>query len=218
MKKNKQEISKRDKLLIVIYEMSSGKQNTLKYEDIFVSAFKKYPDDFHLRGYREYPDTGDSTQRPLYNLRKDGLIQVHNKFVTLTEKGIAYAKQITRMEPSFPKKSLQKLGRDVMGEIERIKKTEVFQLFVTDKKEQIVDTDFFTYLGTTVRAERTDFQARIKTVQDVIEAIETKDEYKPIIDLHNYLFERFKDIIKTKLSIGYPRRKHGNFRRKECNK
>lgn len=208
MKKREIGLSKRDKLLIVIYEMSSGKQSTLKYEDIFVKAFKKYPDDFHLRGYPEYPDTGDSTQRPLYNLRKDGLIQVHNKFVTLTEKGIAYAKQITRMEPSFPKKSLQKLGRDIMSEIERIKNTDVLPLFVADKKDQIVDTDFFTYLGTTVRTERTDFGARIKTVQDVIKAIKTDDSYKIIVDLHNYLFERFKDIIKTKLSIGYPRRKY----------
>ncbi len=164
MKKKEIGLSKRDKLLVAIYEMSSGKQNTLKYEDIFVRAFKKYPDDFHLRGYREYPDTGDSTQRPLYNLRKDGFIQVHNKFVILTEKGKTYAKQIMSTKPRFSKKSLEKLSRDIMSEIDRIKNTDAFQLFVTDKKEQIVDTDFFTYLGTTVRTERTDFRARIKTI------------------------------------------------------
>lgn len=206
MKKNEQEISKRDKLLIVIYEMSSGKQNTLKYEDIFVKAFKKYPDEFHLRGYPEYPDTGDSTQRPLYSLRKDGLIQVRSKFVTLTEKGITIAKQIIKAQSSFPSKPSQKLTRDIMSEIDRIKNTDAFQLFATDKRDQIVDTDFFAYLGTTVRTERTDFRARIKTIEDVIETVKTNDTYKIIVDLHNYLFERFKDIIKTKLSIGYPRR------------
>ena len=208
MKKKGINLSKGEKLLVVIYEMSSGKQNTLKYEDIFVKAFKKYPDDFHLRGYPKYPDTGDSTQRPLYNLRKDGFIQVHNKFVTLTERGKTYAKQIMSTKPRFSKKSLEKLSRDVMGEIERIKNTDVLQLFVADKKDQIVDTDFFAYLGTTVRTERTDFKARIKTVQDVIESIKTMDEYKAIIDLHNYLLERFGYIIKTKLLIGYPRRKY----------
>ncbi len=208
MKKNEQRISKRDKLLIVIYEMSSGKQNTLKYEDISVEAFKKYPDDFHLRGYPEYPDTGDSTQRPLYSLRKEGLIQVRNKFASLTEKGTTYVKQILEAKSIPSQKSSQRLSRDIMTEIERIKNTEAFQLFVTDRKNQIVDTDFFAYLGTTVRTERTDFKARIKTIDDVIETIKTKDEYGAIVDLHNYLFEKFKDIIKTKLSIGYPRRIH----------
>jgi hypothetical protein len=93
-----------------------------------------------------------------------------------------------------------------MGEIDRIKNTDAFQLFVTGKEEQIVDTDFFVYLGTTVRTERTDFKARIKTIQDVIGAIKTKKEYKITVDLHNFLLEKFKDIVKIKLSIGYPRR------------
>lgn len=208
MKKKEYGLSKGDKLLIIIYEMSSGKQNTLKYEDIFVKAFKKYPDDFHLRGYPEYPDTGDSTQRPLYNLRKDGYIQVRSKFVTLTEKGLTFAKQIINTQSNLSRKSPQKPSRDIMNEIDRIKNTDAFQLFTIDKKEQIVDTDFFSYLGTTVRTERTDFRARIRTIQDVIEVIKTKDEYKLIVDLHNYLFDKFKDIKNTKLSIGYPRRKH----------
>jgi len=208
MKRNEQGISKRDKLLIVIYEMSSEKQNTLKYEDIFVKAFKKYPDEFHLRGYPEYPDTGDSTQRPLYGLRKDGLIQVRSKFVKLTEKGITITKQIIKSQSSFPIKSSRKLTRDIMSEIDRIKNTDAFQLFATNKRDQLVDTDFFAYLGTTVRTERIDFRSRIKIIENVIETLKTNEEYKKIVDLHNYLFEKFKDTIKTKLSIGYPRRKH----------
>jgi hypothetical protein len=81
-------------------------------------------------------------------------------------------------------------------------------LFATDKKDQIVDTDFFDYLGTTVRSDRTDFMARLKTIEAVIETLKTNEEYKKIIDLNSYLFEKFKDIIKTKSLIGYPRRKH----------
>lgn len=200
------EIPNREKILIVIYGILSKQTNMVKYEDLAVKAFKQYPE-FQLRGYPEYPDTEHISKR-LYDLRKEGLIKVHNKFITLTEKGKTYAKQIMSTKPRFPKKTLQKLSRDVMGEIDRIKSTDAFQLFATGKKDQIVDTDFFTYLGTTVRTERTDFRARIKTVQDVIEAIKTKDEYKAIVDLHNYLFGRFKDIVKTKLLMGYPRRKH----------
>lgn len=200
----KREIPNREKILLVIYGMSSKQTNMLKYEDLAVKAFKQYPE-FQLQGYPEYPNTEHISKR-LYDLRKEGLIKVHNRFVILTEKGKTYAKQIMRTKSSFSKKSSKKLSRDILSEINRIKNTDVFQLFVTDKKDQIVDTDFFAYLGTTVRTERTDFRARIKTVQDVIEIIKTDDAYKTIVDLHNYLFNRFKDTIKTKLSIGYPRR------------
>jgi len=196
----------REKLLLVIYEMSSNQKSTLKYEDFAVKAFKEYPE-FQLRGYPEYPDTEHITKR-LYDLRKEGLIKLHNKFITLTEKGKTHAKQLIKARSGISRKPSQKLSRDILSEINRIKNTDAFQLFSTDKKDQIVDTDLFAYLGTTVKTERTDFRARIKTIQDVIDSIKGKDEYKIINELYNYLFERFKHIIKEKLSIGYPRRKH----------
>jgi hypothetical protein len=196
----------REKLLLVIYEMSLQRKSTLKYEDFAVKAFKKYPE-FQLRGYPEYPDTEHISKR-LYDLRKEGLIKLHNKFITLTEKGKTHAKQLIKAQSGISRKLSQKLSRDILSEINRIKNTDAFQLFSTDKKDQIVDTDFFAYLGTTVKTERTDFRARIKTIQDVIDSIKGKDEYKIINELHNHLFERFKHIIKEKLSIGYPRRKH----------
>ncbi len=202
----KKEIPNREKLLLVIYEMSLEQKGTLRYEDISVRAFKKFPNDFQLRGYPKYPDT-EHTSKRLYDLRREGLIKVYSKFITLTEKGKTYAKTLIKSQSKIPQKPSKKLSRDI-SEIERIKNTDAFRLFTIDKKDQIVDTDFFSYLGTTVRAERTDFKARIKTIEDVIETIKTKAEHKTIVDLHNYLFERFRDEIKTKLSIGYPRRKH----------
>jgi hypothetical protein len=204
VKTNAYDLSKRDKILIVLYEMSSGKQIVLKYEDIVVRLFKKYPEDFHLKGYPEYPDA--ASHQSFYVLRREGLIKIRSKFVTLTEKGITSAKQTLNEKSNLPKKSSQRLSRDITGEIDRIKNTDAFRLFATDKMEQIVDTDFFTYLGTTVRTERTDFRARIQTIEYVIETIRTIEAYKMIVDLHHYLFERFKDVIRAKLSIGSPRR------------
>lgn len=205
MKMSDENLSKKDKVLITLLRMSRGKRSTLKYEDIIVNLFKTYPQDFHLRGYPEYPDTSNQA---FYSLRKDGLIQVRSKFVALTGKGMITAKQIIRGKSKVPQKSSQKLSRDILSEVDRIKNTDAFRLFVTDKKDQLVDTDFFAYLGTTVRTERTDFKARIKTIEDLIKTIKDNAEYKIIVDLHDYLFERFKDIIKAKLLIGYPRRKH----------
>lgn len=209
MKNKVKELFIKEKLLIVIYKMLLKQKKHLKYEDVYVKAFKSYPNDFQLRGYPDYPDT-ELMSKKIYDLRKNGVIQVHRKFITITEKGKTLAENLTQSRSKHSNRNAlsKALSRDITNEIERIKNTEVFQLFATNKRDQIVDTDFFIYLGTTVRAERTDFSARIKTVQDVIESVKTMNEYKAIIDLHNYLFERFKDIIKAKLSIGYPRRKH----------
>lgn len=199
----------KNKLLIVIFKMSLKQKKPLKYEDVYVKAFKKYPNDFQLRGYPDYPDT-ELMSKKIYDLRKNGFLQIHRKFITITEKGKTLAEELSRSGTKHSDKNdLSKtLSRDILNQIERIKNTDAFQLFANDKKDQIVDTDFFAYLGTTVRTERTDFIARIKTVKDVIERIKTSPEYKTIGELHNYLFEKFKDIIKTKLSIGYPRRGH----------
>jgi len=50
---NETGLPKQDKLLIVVHEMVTAKMSTVTCEDIFVKAFKKYPNDFHLRGYPE---------------------------------------------------------------------------------------------------------------------------------------------------------------------
>lgn len=206
MKKNQSQLSKKFKLLLIVYKMVSKKRKALKYEDMIVKAFKEYPSDFQLRGYPQYPDTGDSSQRPLYTLRKEGLIQVHNKFISLTEKGITLANKLKNIKSNVSKKPSGRLSRDITSEIERIRNTEAFQLFALGQKEKAVDSDFFAYLGTTVRTERTDFRARMRTIHDVIEAIKMNDEYKVFVDLHNYLFQRFNETIKKKLLLGYPRR------------
>ncbi len=209
MKNKVKKLFVKEKLLIVIYRMSLKQKSPLKYEDVYVKAFKKYPNDFQLRGYPDYPDT-ELMSKKIYDLRKNGALQVHRKFITITEKGKTVAEKLLQSGTTNSNNDAlsKSLSRDILNQLERIQNTDAFLLFTDDKKDQIVDTDFFAYLGTTVRTERTDFRARIKTVQDVIDNIKASDEYKIIVELHTYLFEKFKDLIKTKLSIGYPRRGH----------
>ena len=49
--------------------MPRGKEKVI-YEDIVVGLFKRYPEDFHLKGYPEYPDIADSIARTLYEFKK----------------------------------------------------------------------------------------------------------------------------------------------------
>jgi len=51
-----QNLSRADKILVVLYKLSKGTTKNLHYEDIVVSLFKEYPKDFAMRGYPKYPD------------------------------------------------------------------------------------------------------------------------------------------------------------------
>lgn len=202
--KDKNMLSKKEKILHVLFEMSNGSRKTLKYEDILVKLFDLYPEDFHLRGYPQYPDTSNQS---FYSLRKEGLIQIYNKFVALTEKGQHEAKETFQQKHNQLNNMSYKLSRDITNEINRIKKTDAFQLFIANRQEEVVDTDFFSYIGTTVRTDRTNFSARLNTLQDIMNSIRSDVNYKTIVNSYDYLLNKFEDLIKEKLSIGYPKRK-----------
>ncbi len=55
MKNEVKKLFIKDKLLIAIYKMSLKKKCHLNYEDVYIKAFKSYPNDFQLRGYPDYP-------------------------------------------------------------------------------------------------------------------------------------------------------------------
>jgi hypothetical protein len=73
-------LSKPQRILAVMFDLSNGKPKALPYEDIVVAAFKRYPEDFQLRGYPQYPDSSD-IHKPLYEMKRAGLIRAANKCV-----------------------------------------------------------------------------------------------------------------------------------------
>ncbi len=62
-----QTLSKPQKLLAVMFDLCKGEPKALQYEDIVVTAFTRYPEDFQLRGYPQYPDSSD-IHKPLYKM------------------------------------------------------------------------------------------------------------------------------------------------------
>jgi hypothetical protein len=193
---NRAQMSDRERLLCTVYVMARRKKKTIRFEDIAVMAFKKYPESFQLRGYSEYPDTVQVDKR-IYELKKNGLITINNRIVSLTSKGETFAAELIKSgsHSAQSKKVPKAMTRDIINEIERIRKTEAYQLFVQGKKEDILDTDFFAYLGTTVRSERTSFKARVKTVDDAIKKLKKYPEYQDIIGLHKYIFGKFLSLM-----------------------
>lgn len=191
-------LSRPEKIMLAIYQLSGGKTTSLKFEDIVVAVFKKFPEEFHLRGYPIYPDSGDLVHKPLYDFRKKGYLEANNKVFSLTQRGIAFAEQLKNMTAGKEVKSDGRMSRFAEREISRIEKLEGFTLFVAGKKEKITDTDFYGYLGVTPRTSKNDFLGRLKTVETAVEELKAQKQIQParkkISDYHVYLSEKFKAI------------------------
>jgi Ca2+-binding EF-hand superfamily protein len=94
----------------------------------------------------------------------------------------------------------EKLSRFANKEIERIRKTEGFQLFLEGKTEKINDTDFYTYLGVTPRTAKSDFIGRLNTVKEAVkelEEVENKSDFDlKTVNYYKFLVEgKFKNIV-----------------------
>ena len=195
-------LSRAEKILLVLYELSRGKRRGIRYEDIVVAAFKKYPQDFQLRGYPQYPDSSDLIHKPLYDFRKKGFIEANNKVFTLTQRGLSVATKIREMTTGRNIISSGKLSRYAEEETARITTLDGFRLFLNGEETKITDTDFYNYLGVTARTPRNDFLGRLRTITDAVkelESIKTADTVRSRIpQYHKFMIEKFKHIIDFK--------------------
>lgn len=161
-----------EKILVAMHRLSKGTTKMLKYEDIVVEAFKLFPDEFALRGYREYPDSSD-VHKPLYGmLKRRGLVRAAHKTFALTTKGVETAQRlIANAGASLDDvRSPDRMGRDVQAEVDRMIASDAFAFFATGKREKILDTDFYNFLGCTVRTPSNDFLGRVNTTNDAVAA------------------------------------------------
>lgn len=197
-------LSRNEKRLIVLHELSEVGRKTVKFEDLAVGLWKRFPSDFHLKGYPEFPDS--DLHRPLYNFRMQGLLEVKEKVFSLTDKGIAEAeKAIKKSKGVTPEALTHKLDRGDEKEIKRLQTTNAFHLFLDGHCEDIVDTDFYTFLGTTVRSSWSEFRGRMRTVEDAIASassmdvdVRTKTIAASLNELHKFLMMKFKGDIDYK--------------------
>src|SRR2546426_12234969 len=111
-----QPLSKPQKILTVMFDLCEGEPKALQYEDIVVSAFKQYPEDFQLRGYPQYPDSSD-IHKPLYDMKRQGLVRSANKRFELTERGLEVAMQMVH-SPNHGNKD--RFTKQEEGEINRV--------------------------------------------------------------------------------------------------
>jgi hypothetical protein len=186
-------LTKPQKILAVMFDLCNGEAKALQYEDIVVSAFKKYPEDFQLRGYPEYPDSSD-IHKPLYEMKRAGLVRAANKTFQLTAQGLEVARQLMHSSAGDKKR----LTKAEESEINRIVNSAAFRLFQEEHRDSILDTDFYEYLGVTVRTSDGDFWGRMRNVEEAVKAHNQKrrDNLSSALkQLHSFLVVKFKEEL-----------------------
>jgi len=189
-----------EKILIAMHALAKGTTQPCRYEDIVVKAFEMFPEEFQLRGYPKYPDSSD-IHKPLYGpLKRQGLVRAAHKNFALTEKGLTRSIDLAAGSSpgNQPREKAARLTRDMESEISRIQRSEAAKLFADGQGDKMLDTDFFSYLGVSVRTSRNDFIGRLKAVED---AVKTAAEVSPspvhdgMLRLHGLLKTKFFNII-----------------------
>jgi len=187
-----------DKILLFLYEYGKGEKTRVRYEDIVAGIFKKYPADFHLKGYPEYPDSGDLIHKPLYDFKKKGLVNAENKIFSLTDRGLEQAAQLVGRKSEGGGKTEGRLSRSTETEFSRVKSSEGFEIFVSGRTDKLSDNDFYTYLGVTVRTPKNAFLGRLETMiaaSDELKKHESEAMYKKFVAYHEFLVSKHDDIV-----------------------
>ena len=198
------DLSKEQKVLLALYRLWKDGHKKVRYEDIVVKTFKDYPSDFHLKGYPEFPDTGDAVHKPLYDYRKRGMVTASNKMFSLTSHGVAEAERLRDQEGGKPhsQEIHHRLERNAQIELERIKQLESFRLFLSGKQDEIIDSDLFEYLGVSVRSTKNEFIGRLEIMRAVTEMLEKSGLKDPAVvaavQFANFMMTRFTNDIEFK--------------------
>jgi hypothetical protein len=198
----------RNQMILMAMLKASGSSTKLcAYEDIVVTAWTLFPQEFGLRGYvDQFPDSSD-LHKPLYGpLKRDGFVRVHNKKFGLTERGLASAQDL-RDPSEADSRNGARVRRDQLIEIERLAKKAAVALVQQDRADELLDTDLYDFYGVTVRTKPADFEGRVRTVDDAIDAAVAaqdssipKDQLAWIVLARNALREGQASILTERIA------------------
>ena len=208
------ELLKEHKLLLALYRLWREGRKKVRYEEIVVRAFTDYPSDFQLRGYPEFPDSVVVHKR-LYDYRKKGMVTASSNMFSLTNHGVVEAERLQAIEkggPSQPKPR-HRFERNAEIEVERVKELESFRLFLAGKREEIIDSDLFEYLGVSVRSSKNEFIGKLETMRAVMAAVAGSGVEDPLLtgacEFHEFMMNRFASDIAFKSGRPVPFKRGG---------
>ncbi len=190
-------LSKKHMILLTMLEMNSTTKNILIYEDIVVKTYEKYPEVFHLKGYKHYPDTV-ILMRELYNLVPEGFVRIKKRQCVFTDLGLHKALEIKGelSNRSIKSKSEKDLNL-IRNKILKILNLQGFKLFIEGDQQKILDVDFYEFFETSVRTSRIEVTSNIKQTNTMIKLYSQFDKKlsSDMIQYSNFLIKSFPELM-----------------------
>lgn len=180
-------LSKREKTLLTLFNITNGKKKSVHYEDLLVETFKAYKKDFQLKRYPKFPDSDVFRYIIYFQLKPAGLIRIVNKQCILTDLGIKLSKELSGSDKG---ESFNKVITN--QEIHRLENLEGFKMFIEKKLNEIIDQDFYDFFKSSVRTKPLELLGNIEQIKGII-----NDYSKTNKKLSNLLNE-YSNFLKKK--------------------
>jgi hypothetical protein len=186
------------KILIAMYHRSGGEPKAIRYEDIVVEAFRRFPENFQLRGYPEYPDASD-IHKPLYGpLKSAGYVRgAAKKEFRLTPLGLETARRLLAQEGALKgSTSTTRVDRDAENELGRLRGTRAYQTYMSGRAGSVVDSDFYAFFKVSVRTKPHEFVGRLSATRELLKtAQEAGQDVQDLEDTRRFLTKKYGNLI-----------------------
>jgi hypothetical protein len=191
------------RIIEALFTLSPGGPRVVNYEDIVVRAWEMHPADFGLRGYADkYPDASDIHKRLYNRLKSRGWVRTAGqKKFALTPSGWEWAHAMFSGADSQGSGAPgTRLGRTAQLEIDHLRRSKAIELYAAGLSSEILDTDFYAFYRTSVRATPQTFEARMAVVDQALSQAEQAGlpEARALREIDHFLRDRYASIIRVK--------------------
>jgi hypothetical protein len=191
------------KIVEAMYRLMPDGPRMVSYEDIVVRAWELHPRDFGLRGYSDrHPDASDIHKRLYDTLKARGWVHcgpTGQKKFALTQPAWERAHARFGTGPGL-RGGGERVSRATEEEMNHLERTQAADLYRSGRADDILDTDFFAFYRTSVRATPQEFEGRLSQVRQALdEAIEKGfPTARELREVDERLRKRFADLIAVK--------------------
>jgi hypothetical protein len=194
-----------EKLIIWVVGRSHELGIKLTLEELVLECWLINPEKHSLRGYQQFPDSRTVLKRAGEMRGKKGLLtgsEVSGYLLTeLSRRQYADLRQLVRAHKVPIARGANAADRTISALDEapykRLKKTPVYEKLAQGREQEIVETDFLYFYGVTWHTKRSVAHNRIKNVDAVVAAFESRD---PVLGRARQLLnERFQHVRKQLL-------------------
>lgn len=186
------ELSIPEKLLLAAYDLEESGHRPFSAEDLVISAWRKFPDAFGLRGYCDdkgrlsFPDSNRVFAEIMGSkpIRKRGLlVKVGQKMYQMTEAGREHARVLLgRLGPSVIQKA--GLAREVQEELKRLFSSKATEKHRNNRLADLTFHDACAFWGISPRSSAIQLKGRIANFIGVLDAARKAVQGKAITFEH----------------------------------